>query len=101
MINYFDSILKKGKVPAVWDVKVTPSYNGGSIVFDCKFTTKKKDDRARYEVTWYQGDSTKPFRTTILKHAENRDTVQNDHEAGNWHFLLGKTVRYNYFSPSA
>eukprot|EP00795_Rhopilema_esculentum_P008755 gene8755-14781_t len=79
-------------VPVFWNVQVKPSYNGGNIIFSCKFTTKGKDEGARYEVRWFQGNSTIPFRTAMLTQTENSDTVQNDHKAGKWHFRIGRTV---------
>ena len=49
------------------------------IGFNCEFETEKDEERARFEVTWYEGSPLKKInKTHILKGRDRNATLQND-----------------------
>ena len=67
------------------------------IGFNCEFEAEKNEERARFEVTWYEGTPLKKInKTHILKGFERNVTLQNDSPFGETSlFTFGASVSYN------
>lgn len=85
------------KVPKILsDPKVSATVERGQISFTCGYDIEEYNDQARFEVRWYQGNSTKEIAIQNPQWWERHAYLKNK-EKEKPLFRLGTTVSINYF----